>query len=153
MNRRSFLKGLVATAAGVLVAEDVAAEPRRRLFPLDRTMISGRGGRATVAVIDEYAEFPYNYYQTVEYFLSNTVSIPPGRVFINGVDVPIGPQVGAGAGRPATTFPHIVAIGDYDEALRREMARLRRELDDTLIFGIDWAGDPPTIVPVRVRRG
>ena len=39
MNRRDFLKGLVATAAGVLVPASVAAEPERRIWALDRTMV------------------------------------------------------------------------------------------------------------------
>lgn len=38
IDRRTFLKGLVATAAGVLVPGAVAAEPERRIWALDRTM-------------------------------------------------------------------------------------------------------------------
>lgn len=38
MDRRTFLKGLVATAAGVLIPGEVAAEPARRVWALDRTM-------------------------------------------------------------------------------------------------------------------
>jgi hypothetical protein len=41
MDRRSFLKGLVATAAGVLVPSEVLAEPDRRVWALDRTMVAG----------------------------------------------------------------------------------------------------------------
>jgi hypothetical protein len=40
MDRRTFLKGLVATAAGVLVPGHVAAEPERRVWALDGTMVS-----------------------------------------------------------------------------------------------------------------
>lgn len=40
MDRRTFLKGLVATAAGVLVPGSVAAEPDRRVWALDRTMVA-----------------------------------------------------------------------------------------------------------------
>jgi hypothetical protein len=39
MDRRSFLKGLVATAAGVLVPGAVLAEPERRVWALDQTMV------------------------------------------------------------------------------------------------------------------
>jgi hypothetical protein len=39
MDRRTFLKGLVATAAGVLVPGHVAADPERRIWALDRTMV------------------------------------------------------------------------------------------------------------------
>lgn len=52
MNRRTFLKGLVATAAGVLVAPDVLAEPERRVFALDQTML-GRGARSSGYLVDE----------------------------------------------------------------------------------------------------
>jgi hypothetical protein len=38
MDRRTFLKGLVATAAGVLVPGAVLAEPERRVWALDSTM-------------------------------------------------------------------------------------------------------------------
>lgn len=40
LDRRTFLKGLVATAAGVLVPGHVAAEPERRIWALDRTMVA-----------------------------------------------------------------------------------------------------------------
>jgi hypothetical protein len=40
MDRRTFLKGLVATAAGVLVPGHVAAEPERRVWALDQTMVA-----------------------------------------------------------------------------------------------------------------
>lgn len=39
INRRTLFKGLVATAAGVLIPGEVAAEPDRRVWALDRTMI------------------------------------------------------------------------------------------------------------------
>ena len=39
MDRRSFLRGLVGTAAGVLVAPEVLAEPERRVWALDNTMV------------------------------------------------------------------------------------------------------------------
>jgi hypothetical protein len=39
ISRRSFLGGLVATAAGVLVSDEVLAEPERRIWALDRTMV------------------------------------------------------------------------------------------------------------------
>lgn len=42
MNRRDFLKGLVATAAGVLVPGEVAAEPERRIWALDKTMFPNK---------------------------------------------------------------------------------------------------------------
>ena len=38
MNRRSFLKALAATAAGVLVPGQALAEPERRIWALDQTM-------------------------------------------------------------------------------------------------------------------
>jgi hypothetical protein len=44
MDRRAFLKGLVATAAGVLVPGQVLAEPERRVWALDRTMVQPKGG-------------------------------------------------------------------------------------------------------------
>jgi hypothetical protein len=44
MDRRSFLKGLVATAAGVLVPGQVLAEPERRVWALDRTMVTPPAG-------------------------------------------------------------------------------------------------------------
>jgi hypothetical protein len=54
MNRRTFLSGLVATAAGVLIPGVVAAEPERRIWVLDQTMLPhGRGARATMQIIDE----------------------------------------------------------------------------------------------------
>lgn len=40
IDRRTFLKGLVATAAGVLVPGAVLAEPERRVWALDRTMVA-----------------------------------------------------------------------------------------------------------------
>jgi hypothetical protein len=40
MNRRTFLGGLVATAAGVLVSEEVLAEPERRIWALKKTMVA-----------------------------------------------------------------------------------------------------------------
>jgi hypothetical protein len=40
MNRRTLLKGFIATAAGVLVADDVLAEPERRIWALDKTMVA-----------------------------------------------------------------------------------------------------------------
>lgn len=40
LDRRRFLRGLVGTAAGVLVAPEVLSEPDRRVFALDRTMVS-----------------------------------------------------------------------------------------------------------------
>ena len=39
MNRRTFLSGLLATSAGVLVPQVVLAEPERRVWALDRSMI------------------------------------------------------------------------------------------------------------------
>ena len=39
VDRRTFLKGIVATAAGVLVPARVAAESERRIWELDRTMV------------------------------------------------------------------------------------------------------------------
>jgi hypothetical protein len=42
VNRRTLLKGLVATAAGVLVSEEVLAEPERRIWALDQTMVQPR---------------------------------------------------------------------------------------------------------------
>lgn len=39
MDRRSFLKGLVATAAGVLIPASVAAEPERRIWALNRSVL------------------------------------------------------------------------------------------------------------------
>jgi hypothetical protein len=39
LSRRSLLKGMIATAAGVLIPEHVAAEPERRIWALDSTMI------------------------------------------------------------------------------------------------------------------
>jgi hypothetical protein len=42
VNRRLFLKGLAATAAGLLIPADVLAEPERRVFPLDKTMLAPR---------------------------------------------------------------------------------------------------------------
>jgi hypothetical protein len=43
MDRRTFLKGLVATAAGVLVPGAVLAEPERRVWALDQTMAQPKG--------------------------------------------------------------------------------------------------------------
>ena len=40
MNRRTFLTGLMATATGVLVPASVLAEPERRIWALDRTMLA-----------------------------------------------------------------------------------------------------------------
>lgn len=40
MNRRGFLTGLAATAAGLLIPPDVAAEPERRVWALDSTMLA-----------------------------------------------------------------------------------------------------------------
>jgi hypothetical protein len=39
ISRRSFLGGVVATAAGVLVSEEALAEPERRIWALDQTMV------------------------------------------------------------------------------------------------------------------
>ncbi len=39
MNRRAFLKGLTATAAGLLIPGQVLAEPERRIWALDSTMV------------------------------------------------------------------------------------------------------------------
>lgn len=39
-SRRTFLKGMVATAAGILVPIEVAAEPERRIWQLDQTMVT-----------------------------------------------------------------------------------------------------------------
>jgi hypothetical protein len=39
ISRRTLLKGLAATAAGVLVSEEVLAEPERRIWALDETMV------------------------------------------------------------------------------------------------------------------
>lgn len=40
LSRRTFLKGLVATAAGILVPAEVLAEPERRVWALDSTMVT-----------------------------------------------------------------------------------------------------------------
>jgi hypothetical protein len=40
VDRRTFLRGLVATAAGVLIPASVAAEPERRIWALDSTMVT-----------------------------------------------------------------------------------------------------------------
>jgi hypothetical protein len=40
MNRRTFFKGLAATAAGILVPGAVLAEPERRVWALDSTMVA-----------------------------------------------------------------------------------------------------------------
>lgn len=54
MNRRDFLKGLVATSAGVLIPGDV--DPTKKIYALDSTMIPrGRGERARLMVFDEAA--------------------------------------------------------------------------------------------------
>lgn len=56
MNRRSFLKGLVATGAGILVPAAVSAEPERRIWQLDQTMLARpllRKGDLIRVVIDE----------------------------------------------------------------------------------------------------
>lgn len=42
LSRRTFLKGMVATAAGLLIPAEVAAEPERRLWALDQTMLGQR---------------------------------------------------------------------------------------------------------------
>ena len=42
MNRRIFLTGIAATAAGILVPQAVLAEPERRVWALDQTMTDGR---------------------------------------------------------------------------------------------------------------
>ncbi len=39
MNRRTFLKGLVAGTAGILIPREVMAEPERRIWALDSTML------------------------------------------------------------------------------------------------------------------
>jgi hypothetical protein len=44
LTRRDLLKGMAATAAGILLPERVAAEPERRIWALDRTM----AGKPTV---------------------------------------------------------------------------------------------------------
>lgn len=54
MNRRDFLKGLVATAAGVLIPGDV--DPAKKIYALDSTMIPrGRGERAHWITLNEVA--------------------------------------------------------------------------------------------------
>ena len=45
MNRRDLIKGLVATAAGILVPSAVAAEPERRIWALDRSMVTREPSR------------------------------------------------------------------------------------------------------------
>jgi hypothetical protein len=39
LSRRGFLKGLVGTAAGILVAPEILAEPERRVWALDGSMV------------------------------------------------------------------------------------------------------------------
>lgn len=54
MNRRTFFKGLAATAAGVLIPEQVLAEPERRIWALDRTMVPlGRGKKESMTFWDD----------------------------------------------------------------------------------------------------
>ena len=57
MDRRSLLRGLVGTAAGVLVAPDVLAEPERRVWALDSSMVNPM----------QFLGEDYNYYQRFEY--------------------------------------------------------------------------------------
>lgn len=52
LSRRSLLKGFVATAAGLLLPETVAAEPGRRIWALDRTMIAPRRGGIMFIMLD-----------------------------------------------------------------------------------------------------
>jgi len=42
VNRRQLLGGFVASVAGLLIPEALAAEPERRVFALDRTMLDPR---------------------------------------------------------------------------------------------------------------
>ena len=59
MDRRAFLRGMVATAAGILVPGGY----EQRVWALDRTMLSGRGARlqwtaiSEIALVDKYAMF------------------------------------------------------------------------------------------------
>jgi hypothetical protein len=58
MNRRTLLKGLVATTAGLLIPEAVAVEPERRIWAFPTNPLGGRGARATIVTIDEAAFMP-----------------------------------------------------------------------------------------------
>lgn len=79
MDRRSFLRGLVGTAAGVLVAPEVLADPERRVWALDNTMVRpvhdtsahmrllpewiDKLARHDTPPLDMITDDNYNYYQ------------------------------------------------------------------------------------------
>lgn len=56
LSRRTFLKGLVVTTAGLLLPAEVAAEPTRRIWQLDQTHL-GQGDRVWRQIYDETAFF------------------------------------------------------------------------------------------------
>lgn len=53
LSRRTLLKGLAATATGLLLPADVAAEPERRVWAFPTNPLGGRGARATFTMTDE----------------------------------------------------------------------------------------------------
>jgi hypothetical protein len=64
LNRRTFLKGLVATTAGVIVPQQVMAEPERRIWALDSTMVKPAISPDYQAYLDYMADperFTYNF--------------------------------------------------------------------------------------------
>lgn len=66
MNRRGFLTGLAATAAGLLVPGDVAAEPQRRVWALDQTMLTRGGGERIHGIIIDEAAYDLPDFAEVE---------------------------------------------------------------------------------------
>ncbi len=113
LTRRSFLKFTVAGTAGLLLPEAVAAEPGRRVWALDRTMLADPWAVERRACSDYLEHLARQRELAAQSFLetgrfdlgpppgsqdigdptdvfgvSRQVDVAPGRLFVNGVEHP-----------------------------------------------------------------
>jgi len=107
LSRRKFLGFAAAGAAGLFLPKEVAAEPERRIFALDRTMIPGPNVLYSTwwdssAAFPDYDfisindhRYPVSTWDALEGSQSivtferyDQVNLGQGRVFINGEEIP-----------------------------------------------------------------
>ena len=108
LSRRNLLRFAAAGVAGLLLPKEVAAEPDRRIFALDKTMIS-----PTEKYWDYDPDPGYHYAYTSGWFDSRM--IPPKTynyyVTINGYQYPVA-SVSVDANKP-DRFQSSVVFDDY----------------------------------------
>jgi hypothetical protein len=118
LSRRTLLKGMVATAAGLLLPVDVAAEPERRIWALDQTMV-GRGAGANFAnkLIVQTCHFcDPNELLWVQSVQGDQITVLRGFVGSGGTEIEI---IG-----PATWGDHPVVTGpDPDNWMLQRLSR------------------------------